>query len=418
MLKKSPYIKSFYKDFSLFFFCISISIFIFYSYQYIIRILPNSIKPDLDLYYNINNAQFGSFASTYYIGYVLLHIPLGIMISRIGAKITVSCSLALTGLGLLPLILESEWHFVIIGRFISGMGASCAAVAGFQIFRKIYPEKYARMLGYMMFFGLCTAKLSEQYLSTLFYQFQVNTVLTFLLLFALSLSILMLLIIPKIEMKNDKNILSDIKDIINNKHVVLLSLCSGLMIGSLEGLSDAWGSAFLTNLYPNMSKIQADYFISFIFTGMAIGNLALPYFADKYNMSYLVTVASCLGMAIPLLLIIFYTLSKIILILLFVMIGFFCAYQASTIAMITQHVPTYQSGLTATFTNMIIMSFASFFHRTISICIDIFLQYGFEYKVAYKAGISIIPISSIIAFFLLLIFARKTRKIYLNIIKK
>ncbi|MBF8246675.1 MAG: MFS transporter [Rickettsia sp.] len=410
MLKKSSYLNSFYREFSLIFFSISISIFTFYSYQYIIRLLPNSIKPNLESIYQIGNSQFGSFAGIYYLGYIVIHIPLGVMISRLGAKIIVPASLALTGLGLLPIILNWHWNLVIYGRFISGIGSSCAAVAGFQIFRQISPDKYARMVGYMMFFGLCTAKFSEEYLSFLFQKFSLDYILTLLLLFALILSCILFWVIPKFETKRDKNIILDIKEIIANKKLIFLSFCAALMVGSLEGFSDAWGSELLMQIYPNMNKITADHNMSFIFIGMSIGTLILPYISDRYNLSYFIALISCLGMAFPFLLMMFGVFPQEYIYYPLAIIGFFCAYQASTIAMIAKHAPANKAGLTATFINMIMMSFGNIFHKSIAFITELLINRGISKENAHIAGISVVPLAALLAFILLIFFQILTKK--------
>jgi sugar phosphate permease len=46
-----------------------LSLTLFYCYQYILRMLPNIIMPDIMSKYQIGAAQFGSFAGIYYIGF-------------------------------------------------------------------------------------------------------------------------------------------------------------------------------------------------------------------------------------------------------------------------------------------------------------------------------------------------------------
>ena len=56
-------------------FCITM----FYCYQYILRALPNIILPDMMSKYGVGASEFSSFAGMYYAGYVIVHIPIGIL---------------------------------------------------------------------------------------------------------------------------------------------------------------------------------------------------------------------------------------------------------------------------------------------------------------------------------------------------
>ncbi|MBF8246517.1 MAG: MFS transporter [Rickettsia sp.] len=385
---------------------ISLSIFVFYSYQYILRLLPNSIKPDIETLYLLDASQFANFAGSYYIGYVLLHMPLGLLISRFGGKLVVPISMFLTGVGVVPIFLEYNWYLVILGRFLSGIGSSCAAVAGFQFFREFYPDKYSRMIGLMMFFGLCTAKFSEEYFSSLVLDFGLNYILKIVFFFSCILSFLTYFLFPNISnqlKKNVKgNILLDLKNILFNPKVISLSLCAALMVGSLEGFSDAWGSAFLMNVY-NLDKTFSDYLVSYVFIGMALGTLVLPYLADKFKFWYNITLFSCIGMFLPFALLLRQCFDIAYLQYIFFIIGFFCAYQAVTVPMVASYVDLSKSGVASTLVNMIVMFFGTIFHKIIGYLIKYYSMKGYSMSAVYIIGVSVVPLALFIAFVTMLI---------------
>ena len=51
---------------------------LFYAYQYILRVMPNIMLDDIMQQFNLSSATFGQFSGVYYIGYSLMHIPLGL----------------------------------------------------------------------------------------------------------------------------------------------------------------------------------------------------------------------------------------------------------------------------------------------------------------------------------------------------
>ncbi len=53
---------------------------IFYAYQYILRVMPSILLNDILQQFHIDAATFGQFSGVYYIGYSLMHLPIGIML--------------------------------------------------------------------------------------------------------------------------------------------------------------------------------------------------------------------------------------------------------------------------------------------------------------------------------------------------
>src|ERR1700719_3201567 len=86
---------------------------VFYAYQYILRVMPNIMLDDIMQQFNINAATFGQFSGVYYIGYSLMHLPIGIMLDRYGPRKTMTGCILLTVMGLLPLIFAEHWAYPI-----------------------------------------------------------------------------------------------------------------------------------------------------------------------------------------------------------------------------------------------------------------------------------------------------------------
>lgn len=55
---------------------------IFYAYQYVLRVMPNIMLEDITQQFHIDATIFGQFSGIYYIGYSLMHLPIGIMLNR------------------------------------------------------------------------------------------------------------------------------------------------------------------------------------------------------------------------------------------------------------------------------------------------------------------------------------------------
>jgi len=384
-------------------FLIWLSITMFYCYQSVLRMLPNIISDDVMAQFNVGAAEFGSFAGIYYIGYIVVHIPIGIALSKIGARKILPICIILTAIGLLPLILPLGWNSVIIGRTLTGIGSSAASVGALQIFRIIYPAHFARMLGLMVSLGLLTAGYAGGPLATILLKIGMQSMVNILLYSGLALALATYFLMPKsTEEVSENNIMSDIKAVLFNYKLLFTSLFAGLMIGPMEGFADAWGSVFLMNVY-GVEKIAADILTLSIVLGMSFGCVILPFVTDKTGYYFGVTIGSGIVMFMCFAYMLTGTAHIAALNYICIIIGIFSAYQVVILAKIATFVSEERSGMAGAVANMIMMAFGGFFHnaigRTLEHSWDGTLvngapQYSGE---AFISSISIIPSSIIVA---------------------
>ncbi len=343
---------------------------LFYCYQYILRVLPNIIMPDILVKYSIGAAEFGSFAGLYYIGYIVVHIPVGILLARYGSKRILPLFVGITALGLIPLVYLDSWNSVVLGRFLTGVGSSAAIVGALQAFRIIYPHKFSRMLGYTVLFGLITAVFVGTPLATVIKSIGIESTINYLVITGVVLASMMLIIMPKSVSETSKSdMIGDVKSVIFNIKIIVVSLLAGLMVGPLEGFADAWGSAFMMNVY-DLAKDQADSFTLSILFGMGGGCIILPYLADKLRMYLGVTMLSAVMMIACFIHILSGKATQDTLYYACVITGIFCAYQVVIIAKISTYVSEERSGIAAAVANMVIMTFGWVFHNAIGNTMD------------------------------------------------
>ena len=375
----------------------------FYCYQYILRPLPNIIMPNIMSKYDIGASEFGSFAGIYYIGYIVVHIPIGILLSRFGARIILPLCIACTALGLTPMVYLDSWWSVVAGRVLTGVGSSAAVVGALQIFRILYPAKFTRMLGIMVSLGLITTVYAITLLSEIIETIGIDTTISVLLYAGIALAVFTYFLLPSsVSEVSRSNIWTDIKAIIYNYKLLFTSLFAGLMVGPLEGFADAWGSAFIMSVY-GLEKVAADYITLSVFLGMCAGCLVLPYIADKTRLYFGVTIFSGIVMIICFVYILSGKANADSLYYTCVITGIFCAYQVVIIARIATFVSEERSGMAAAVANMIIMIFGWVFHNSIGMTLDNLWNgtmvdgirsYSAE---AFITGISIIPIAMSLA---------------------
>lgn len=391
----------------------------FYCYQYILRLIPNLIMPELISKYNISAEEFGAYAGIYYIGYIAVHIPLGILLARVGSKVVLPVCILVAASGLIPLIYFDSWELVKLGRLLVGFGSSACIIAAFQIFRIIFHSKFSRMLGAMVCVGLISASNVSTPLAAMIMNMGIEPVVQLLLVSGVALAAITFAILPQIKSSHDSANWSGVIAILTNKKLIMVSILGGLMVAPLEGFADAWGTAFINVVY-GIERGAAGVIVTSILTGMCIGSLVLPYLSERYKSYYGVTFISSCAMLVIFTAMIGQIGNAEVLYAFCLLLGVFSAYQVVILSRIAMYVPEKDSSLAASIGNMIIMSFGFFFHNTIGKIMDYnwantLADDGSKiYSVdAYIYSISIIPIALLIASigFLLVIIDNKRRSL-------
>jgi predicted MFS family arabinose efflux permease len=364
---------------------------IFYSYQYILRVMPSIMMHDIMQQFHINTMTFGQFSGVYYICYALMHLPIGIALDRYGPKKVMSLCILITALGSLPIILSDYWLYLIAGRILIGMGSSAAILSVFKIIRLVFAqERFTRMLSFSVMIGLIGAIYGGGPVNYMCSILGYKAVTLFFISMGVLLSIVTYFIVPNITIPQSTSILSDIREVFGNKKIMLICCLAGLMVGPLEGFADVWGGRFLQQVY-GFEPSFAIGFPSIIFVGLCFGAPVLSFIAEKKN-NYLATIISAaIIMTMSFTLLLSGKLSIQFMSLLFIITGICCSYQTYAIYIASTYVRASVVGLTTAVANMIIMVFGYLFHSVIGWIISIFG--GVNNPRAFSYGIATIPIA-------------------------
>lgn len=381
---------------------------IFYAYQYILRVMPSIMLSDIMQQFDIGAVTFGQFSGVYYIGYSLLHLPVGIMLDRFGPRKVMTGCILLMIAGLMPLIYSDYWVYPIVGRFLMGVGSSAAILGVFKIIRMTFSEtQFPRMLSLSVTVGLLGAIYGGGPLSYMREAFGYHAVLQSLAMGGVLLALITYWIIPEITTAPEGSVFSDMKEVFSNKRVIFTCLFAGMMVGPLEGFADVWGTIFLKQVYGYDGTIAASM-PSIIFIGMCFGAPLLSLIADKIN-SYLITIIMA-GVMMTLCFFLFLNVqvNSMALSTSFILIGMCSAYQILAIYKVSTYVREQVAGLATAVANMIIMVFGYLFHATMGGVIN--MMGGSTESQALIYGVSVIPVALLIGTsgFLILLSQEKT----------
>ncbi len=363
---------------------------LFYAYQYILRVMPNIMLDDIMNQFHINAAVYGQFSGLYYIGYSLMHLPIGIMLDRFGPKKVMSGCILLSVIGLLPLIFSDYWIYPIIGRVLIGMGSSAAILGVFKIVRMTFSEeRFARMLSISVTIGLIGAIYGGGPVSYMREVFGYQSVVQILAFVGVILAFVAYMVVPNQKSPSKRGVIGDIKEVLQNKKVVWTCLFAGMMVGPLEGFADVWSTVFLKQVYGFEATVAASL-PSMIFIGMCFGAPLLSLIAEKIGYLQAI-ITSGIVMAASFCALLMLHLPQVVLAMSFVIIGVSSAYQILAIYKASTYVREEVAGLTTAVANMIIMLFGYAFHTLIGSIVS--MLGGPSTSIALLYGVTVIPIA-------------------------
>ncbi|KGP64267.1 MFS transporter [Legionella norrlandica] len=364
---------------------------VFYAYQYVLRVMPNIMLEDITQQFHIDATVFGQFSGIYYIGYSLMHLPIGIMLDRFGPRKVMTGCILLTVVGLLPILFAENWIYPIIGRAMIGIGSSAAILGTFKIIRMTFKEQhFPRMLSLSVMIGLVGAVYGGGPVSYMCQLMGYKTVVEIFVGIGILLASITYLIVPDVQSPPQASVVSNIKRVFSNSKVMMLCCFAGLMLGPLEGFSDVWGSGFLKMAY-SLNSATANYLPSMIYIGMCFGAPILSLIAEKTGHYLGTIIVSGTIMFLVFALLVGGVLTVPGITLSFILVGVCCAYQILAIYKVSTYVPDSLAGLATAVANMIIMIFGYGFHSMIGYVIN--LYGGTHAARAFVYGIGIIPVT-------------------------
>ncbi|GHU14514.1 MFS transporter [Alphaproteobacteria bacterium] len=366
---------------------------IFYAYQYVLRVIPSVMLDNIMQQFQMDTVIFGQFSGVYYIGYSLMHIPLGILMDKWGPRKIISTCILFSAIGILPIVFAEQWIYPTVGRFITGIGSSAAILGLFKIIRMAFDEqRFTRMLSFSVTIGIFGAIYGGAPVGYMCEIFTHKIVVGILALVGVALAIATYIIIPEIKSETDENnsMFSNLRDVLTNSKVIIICISAGLMVGPLEGFADIWGPKFLTQIY-GVENSAARYLTSMLFIGMCVGAPILNFIAEKLK-DYLKTVIlSGSIMFFVFLMLIADALSIAGITIGFFIVGICSAYQILAIYKASTYVNKNSVNLATAIANMVIMIFGYVFHGAIGTIIK--MCDGLGTNSAFCCGIMVIPIA-------------------------
>ncbi len=251
-------------------FLIWFSVALFYFFQFILRVSPNACTDSLMTAYNFDAATLGSIMSFYYIGYVLMQVPAGVILDRVGVRLPVIASILMCSVGVLLFAVASNAFILSLARLLMGVGSAFAFLSNVKVASLWFdPKKMPLFVGLTLAAGTLGAKVAG---SPLVYLLDVLGWQSALELLAASGGVLALLswfIVkdvrvsdlqhPKESFKEEfEHIIASIKAIVKEPLSWVIGIYGLAMYLPLSGFSDLWGASYIEDMYGVNRAVAAD----------------------------------------------------------------------------------------------------------------------------------------------------------------
>lgn len=238
--------------------------------------------------FNIGGVELGNLAASYFYAYLILQIPAGLLLDRIGPRKVTTVAISLCALGSLIFGMADTFAIAVAGRFIIGIGAAFAAINCLKLIAVWFPPRqFALMAGLMMTVAMLGAVGGQAPLSAFIEHVEWRSAMQIIGCAGLLLAAFFWFTVrdqsAPLEQKTDlprTSLWGHLKTVLKSSQSWWLSLYSGLAFAPVMVFGGLWGVSFITQAFALSSHFAAQA-VSLIFIGFAIGAPVFGWFSDR-----------------------------------------------------------------------------------------------------------------------------------------
>lgn len=268
----------------------------YYLYEIILRVLPSTMRLELINQFQINAAQFGLFTSFYYLSYVIMQIPTGLIVDRYSIRKTLLTACLFCILGLFLIHHTDQFLIAGIGRFIIGFGSAFAYVYTLKVATIWLPKKH---FGLAICIADSLGMIGAIFADIIFVK--VNAVsgishsANVLLIAGLVIAMLIFFVfrdkpgtkksreLNKEDTKDVSHVFDKLGNIFRSKQIWLIGLVGCLFYLPASVVGDVWGIPYLESVY-HFNQETAGYLISSLFLGWVLAGPFLGAWSDRIRL--------------------------------------------------------------------------------------------------------------------------------------
>ncbi|MDF1684685.1 MAG: MFS transporter [Legionellaceae bacterium] len=390
----------------------------FYFSDYMARVTPSVMHRYLQLDFGMNEAQFGILTASFYVPYVLMQIPVGLMVDRVSIRWLLTLMSLLTAFGCCVFGLADSLGMASVGRMLIGLSAAFAMISALRLATSWFPPSMLGLLaGLTQALGMLGAATGQAPVSFLVENIGWrHSMLVIAFLFILLAALLYQYIRDKPmtqacefqpKQHDALSLFSGVRVVLSSKQTWINALYAGFLFGPTAVIGESLGAAYL-QYGRGLHAHAAAFSIGLIFIGWSIGGPLSGWLSDRMGRRKPIMIASAISGFILSSLIIFYPdLDQTMLYVLCFLLGFTNTGVAIAYALSTELHQRVVIGTAIAFTNMASILVGAVLQPVVGRLVDHIAgaqAYNVEHILLsdFQYGLKILPACSLVALVLVL----------------
>jgi sugar phosphate permease len=388
---------------------------LFYCYEYLLRIAPSFMAPELMQAFGANATQFGILSAFFYFVYTPMQMVVGLLLDLYGPRRILTIAIITCAFGSYLFSSANILLVAAIGRALIGFGGAFAFVCILKLASTWLPQRFfalfvglATMLG--MIGAIIQVTIFSSFVQTIGWQKTINigTIIGIILI-----PLILLIIRDKPHEANSvkskpqyRETFKGFLNILKKPQMWLNGLIAGIMFLSLSLFAELWGIPFLSTVYK-LSPHDASLACSMVYVGWLIGSPLIGFISDVTRSRRIPILFGCLGAAVLISTVIYLPeMNTKLLYLVLFLFGTCSSFQVLCFAISSENSPTHLVATASSFTNFLIMLGGFVFQPLIGALLDaswagetlnnIRIYSSYSYQLAF----SLLPVGFLLGFVL------------------
>lgn len=237
----------------------------------------------------LTSTQVGYLSAAFYLSYVIMQIPVGLIYDRFGARKIISVSCLLLCLGTFGLSLSHSYTTAFLSRIVMGVGSSFGFIGMLYVTASWFSGRhFAILVGISETIAMLGVAFGELAMAWVIERHGWRTMVCLA-----GLGILIITICATLVIRDNRNLLHDasaplmpfaamIRQVLSNKLIWTTGLFGFALFSIISVFVTLWGVPFFTE-GGHYSLHTASAMMSMVFIGTAIGAPATGWIIDRFN---------------------------------------------------------------------------------------------------------------------------------------
>ena len=262
---------------------------LYYFSDYMARVAPGVMHQSLQNAFGMSESGFGLLTYSFYIPYIIMQIPVGLLVDRFSVRRLLTCMSVMTAMGCVIFALADSLWVAAFGRMFIGFSAAFAFISSLRLATAWFPPSMLGLLaGLTQALGMLGAAAGEAPISFLSQRLGWRECMYCLAILFIVLAFFLYRYIQDHESmagikkykKHPIGIIQSLKVVLKSPQIWMNALYAGCLFGPTAVIGESYGPAFLQYGW-GLSAHQAASAIGFIFIGWGFGGPILGSLSDR-----------------------------------------------------------------------------------------------------------------------------------------